>query len=321
MKKKVRYECIDAGSEYCPCYLAETNDCITCSYLQGKEFCDCEWKGVCVYQEFIWNKERGKGTRSTIEGTILSKKKIGDNLIILNILVGRTLARQLKQPGSYVFIRQINKPQYFDVPMSIMDSNDYSGEIQIAIQIIGSKTKSLLDLKDKILIRGPYWNGLLGLKDLKRQNKSNTLIVARGAGLSPAVLIAKYLIRNNNRVTFIMDKGKISEYFINSYINDLNIVSIEADVISQKGKLLLEELIRNNNYNLCYSGGSSTQHEELNSLLRRLSPETKFVMSNNKEICCGEGICGSCSIKIGDEVIKTCKTQIGASYLINKGED
>lgn len=320
MKKKVRYECIDAGSEYCPCYLAETNDCITCSHLQGKEFCDCEWRGVCIYQEYTWNKKRAKGTRNTVEAKILNMKKIGDNLIILNILVGKTLARQLKQPGSYVFIRPKNKPQYFDVPMSIMDSNDYSGEIKIAIQIIGSKTKTFLDIKDSILIRGPYWNGLLGLKELKKQKNSNTLVVARGAGLSPAVLVSKYLIKNQNKVTLIMDKGKISEYFVSPYINDLNIISIETDMVGEKGQLLLEELIKNNNYNLCYSGGSNTQHQEINNLLKKLSPETKFIMSNNKEICCGEGICGSCSMKIGEEVIKACKTQIGAAYLVNKGE-
>ncbi|NFG18899.1 sulfide/dihydroorotate dehydrogenase-like FAD/NAD-binding protein, partial [Clostridium botulinum] len=43
-------DCIDAGSEYCPCHLAETGDCILCSQLSGKKFCDCiNWKGVCIY--------------------------------------------------------------------------------------------------------------------------------------------------------------------------------------------------------------------------------------------------------------------------------
>ena len=29
--------CIDAGSENCPCLLAESGDCITCSRLKGKD--------------------------------------------------------------------------------------------------------------------------------------------------------------------------------------------------------------------------------------------------------------------------------------------
>lgn len=41
-------DCIDAGTEFCPCHLAEEGECILCSQLHGKCFCDCvNWKGVC----------------------------------------------------------------------------------------------------------------------------------------------------------------------------------------------------------------------------------------------------------------------------------
>ena len=49
---KETIDCIDAGSEFCPCHLAESGECILCSQLQGSHFCDClNWKGVCIYQE------------------------------------------------------------------------------------------------------------------------------------------------------------------------------------------------------------------------------------------------------------------------------
>jgi len=314
------YECIDVGSEYCPCYLAETNDCITCSRLQGKSFCDCNWGGVCIYQRYFWNGEKVNPSRETYKAKILDKKMVGDNLIIFKISVMKTLARQLKQPGSYIFIRSINKPQFFDMPMSIMYSNEYNGEIHVAVQILGSKTKSLLSLNDEILVRGPYWNGLQGLKELKTLKASNALIVARGVALAPAVLVLKYLIKNNNKVSLIIDKGKIDEVFINEYISDLNLVTIESDITTEKGTLLIRELIKNNNYELCYSGGSDRQHCEVKKLLTELSPKTRFAISNNNEICCGEGICGACSIKIGKKVVKSCKTQIDTSYIVEKGE-
>lgn len=39
-------DCIDAGTEFCPCHLAEEGECILCSQLHGKCFCDCvNWKG------------------------------------------------------------------------------------------------------------------------------------------------------------------------------------------------------------------------------------------------------------------------------------
>lgn len=68
-------DCIDAGSEYCPCHLAETGDCILCSQLSGKKFCDCiNWKGVCIYQEFIWNGKKAKEERETYLGKIIKKR-------------------------------------------------------------------------------------------------------------------------------------------------------------------------------------------------------------------------------------------------------
>ncbi len=320
MKEKIRYECIDAGSEYCPCYLAETGDCITCSHLQGKSFCDCNWRGVCIYQEYTCNGERSKPSRQTYESKILEKRMVGENLIIFKISVMRTLARQLKQPGSYIFIRNPEKPGYFDIPMSIVNSDEETGEIDVAVQVIGSKTKALLDLEDYILVRGPYWNGLVGLKKLKTLSDSNALIVARGVTLAPAVLICKYLLRNNNKITFIIDKGKFEEIFINDYIDSLNILTIDTDITSEKGKILIQELVKNNNYELCYSGGSDIQHKVLYDNIIELSPKTRFTISNNKEICCGEGICGSCSIKVGEKVLKSCKAQFETSYMVERGK-
>ena len=320
MTKKIRYECIDAGSEYCPCYLAETGDCITCSHLQGRSFCDCNWRGVCIFQNYFFNGEKAKTARQTYNAKIIDKYKIGDNLLIFKISVMKTLARQLKQPGSYIFIRNGKKPEYFDIPMSIMYSDDYNGEIHVAVQIIGSKTKSLLSIDDEILVRGPYWNGLLGLKRLKTVTKSNALIVARGVALAPAVLVSNYLLKNNNNVTFIADKGKLEKIFIHPYIENKEMITIEADITSEKGKILIEELIRNNHYDLCYSGGSDKQHSVIYNIINKLSPNMKLALSNNKEICCGEGICGACSIKVGKKVLKACKGQIDIPYIVERGK-
>lgn len=320
MVKKIIYECIDAGSDYCPCYLAETNDCITCSHLQGKEFCDCNWRGVCIFQEYTWNGKKAKLARKNFEAKILDKKVIGDNLIIFKLATTKTFARHLKQPGAYVFIRDSHKPEYFDTPMSIMCADDRNGEIDIAVQIMGTKTKTLLETKDKIIVRGPYWNGILGLKDLKTFKDSNALIVARGVALAPAVNILKYLIRNNNRITLIMDKGKFEDVFINDYIDESQILTIETNIMKEKGKLIIQELIRNNHYDLCFSGGSDSQHKEIRKFLNELSPHTSFIVTNNKEICCGEGICGSCSIRIGDKILKACKSQIDTTHIFKEGE-
>ena len=51
------YKCVDAGSENCPCDLAVTGDCLTCSRLLGKDVCDCDWKGSVFKRIYLQRKE------------------------------------------------------------------------------------------------------------------------------------------------------------------------------------------------------------------------------------------------------------------------
>jgi hypothetical protein len=79
-------DCVDAGTDYCPCYLAETNNCLICSQLQGKVFCDCiNWKGVCIYQEFVWNGNKMKEPRENVPVSILEKRFINENILFLKL--------------------------------------------------------------------------------------------------------------------------------------------------------------------------------------------------------------------------------------------
>ena len=60
----------------------------------------------------------------------------------------------LVKPGSYIFIRtDVNN--YFDIPISIMNSNLENDIITIVIEIKGIKTNKLLDSKigENIIIK------------------------------------------------------------------------------------------------------------------------------------------------------------------------
>jgi NAD(P)H-flavin reductase len=317
--KKKRFECVDAGSEFCPCYLAETNDCITCSHLQGKEFCDCNWRGVCIYQEYVWNGYKSKSQRGSFISNIEERIDINDTCTILKLKVTKTLARQLKEPGAYVFVRNLDLPHYFDVPMSIMETEELNGFIYIAYQQLGTKTKQLNLIKDKLLIRGPYWNGVFGLRNLKRVKDSKCLIVVRGIAQAPSVLVAKKLVRNNNEVIMIIDKGKIKINFIENYLKGLNIDIVEEDVMNDNGKLLVKNILKNEEISLVYSGGSDVLHLSILNIVDELGLNPYLVITNNSEICCGEGICGSCTTYLEDgTVVKACKTQLDARKIIER---
>jgi len=306
-----RLDCIDAGSEYCPCYLAETNECITCSQLQGKNFCDCNWRGVCIYQQFVWSGFKRKSQRNYMLVDILEKRNIGRNVLILKLKTTTTMARELEQPGSYIFMRNPEKPYYFDVPMSVLWADKYEGYIEVAVQIVGSKTKQLEECQKNVMIRGPYWNGIFGHRYLKLVKNSKCLIFVRGIAQAPGVLIAKKLKQANNKILMVVDPGKVSTNFMNEYIKDMNIEVIEIDLTSIKGQKISEQLIKDREVKLIFSGGSDRQHYNILKMLNKHNHEAYLLVTNNNLICCGEGICGSCTVKLEDgKKVKSCKVQL-----------
>ncbi|QUH20734.1 sulfide/dihydroorotate dehydrogenase-like FAD/NAD-binding protein [Alkaliphilus sp. B6464] len=301
-----QWQCVDAGSEYCPCYLAEENDCITCTQLQGKSYCDCNWRGVCIYNDFYFSENKRKDTRTAQEFPILDGKVVND-IIILSIQVTKYMARVLKQPGSYVFVRDKNNDYFFDVPISIMDSDEEKSLIKIAIEVRGVKTKKLMGYGDTIMIRGPYWNGIFGLDYLKTTKNDRCLVLARGIAQAPAILVIKQLLKNNNNVDIIVNKRANEYNFVNEYFN-LDSIQ-EVDMGSNDVAILCKRLMEENNYKLIFIGGSDSLQGKIIRSIEELN-QAKFVTTNNNAICCGEGICGACAKMNEDGIwIKTCKVQ------------
>ena len=80
------------------------------------------------------------------------------------------MVSELVHPGSYVFVRRPDTDTRFDTPISIMDTDTRNNTITIAIEIKGSKTKALdvLKLGEEMLVKAPFWNGILGLKNINQ---------------------------------------------------------------------------------------------------------------------------------------------------------
>ncbi|MGV8145017.1 MAG: sulfide/dihydroorotate dehydrogenase-like FAD/NAD-binding protein [Alkaliphilus sp.] len=302
-------KCIDVGSDYCPCYLSEMNNCITCSYLRGEECCDCSWSGVCIYNEFYFLNYRKKEIRTPQCLKILKREDINDNIIIFTIKTSHTLTRHLKQPGSYVFIRNKNFEHYFDMPISIMQVDDENDEITIAVEVHGVKTESIKLAEESLLIKGPYWNALFGIEFMKKAKNNNCLIIARGIAQAPAVLAANYLLKNNNRVDVIVDKGNTNTNFIKRY-TEANILSNNLNLYKIEGKKMIRKCLEFVDYNIVLVSGSDALQKEILTYVKGYS-NANVVLSNNKEMCCGEGICGACIVYDSCGIpIRSCKTQI-----------
>ena len=312
--------CIDAGSEYCPCFLSETGDCIVCSHLQGNDFCDCNWCGTCIFNEFYWNGLQMKKSRGSILSRIVDHQFIHRDLILLTLQVPQSMCRALIQPGSYVILRNPEKPSYFDTPISVMEVSEEKSQITVILQEIGAKTKSLLASEKEVLLKGPYWNGIIGLEHLKNLKNKKVLIIARGIAQAPAVPVIKYLHKNKNNIMLILDPGNIQSVFIEKYINLWNLEPIIMDVRSEAGLSHVKNLLQHNEFSLIFSSGSDLLHQDLLQIAKDQEKNIAFSMTNNREICCGEGVCGACSVFAKDgKVLKVCKVQTFVEEILQGG--
>lgn len=314
-------DCIDAGTEYCPCHLAESGDCIICSQLSGKEFCDCiNWKGVCIYQEFMWNGNKAREERKSIPCKIINKDIIDDKVAVFTISVTHKLAQSLQRPGSYVFLRNPNSNIYYDAPISIMDVNIEDNTIKLAVEIKGIKTKTLNELKEgeDILVRGPFWNGVLGLKNLLKLRDSTALVVMRGIGQAPSVPVLKKLKANNNKIIAIIDKKPYTDIIIRNYLNEYSADIIESETLSSgelsnELKTTINNLLQNNKISLIHCDGPDIL---IFKLLEFVNDSAEFSCCNNSKMCCGEGVCGTCSLRYKNHVVKRlCKYQFDPKHL------
>ena len=235
---KEAIECIDCGTEFCPCKLAETGECLICSQCQGENFCDClNWKGVCIYQELHNNNNKAKEGRKSYNCLVKKVINYNDTVIMISFNVPHKLAIDLCKPGSYIFI-QTDENKYFDVPISIMHSDINKDMLTVAIEIRGIKTSKLLETKENenICIRGPYWNGVFGLKNINAQINKKSLILGRGIGLAPMMPVTRKLVSQNNEIKIVIDNGNFSFNFAKDFLDKYSLPYSEHSLL-EKGQL------------------------------------------------------------------------------------
>lgn len=392
------YDCIDAGTENCPCYLALTGDCLTCSRLQGKDTCDCNWKGVCIYNEFKQGNGRVNNPRKEFTASIVQRKFYLDDLAVFVLDVGKGFAIKAGSPGSYIFMRGQKDTRFYDIPISVMYADVEKGQIHVAIKVISTKTKTLLEEKEAFVLRGVYRNGIQGLEAIKPRNLkgARVLLVAKGIGLAPAILTAESLC-HRNQVDLVVDTEKISTELVSDYLegglsaaeNTRNRERKEAAgsigaagnngtpgtmetagaaktpnaveahgaeepagteggagapgtaepsgspaaaegvrcaVHEPDGRLhrirylslgntedreTLRAMMEAEQYDSVAVLASDYFVEEIGKMAEEVLPNAQRAFSNNFRICCGEGICGACSVvNAGGETIKMCKCQL-----------
>lgn len=320
------YTCIDCGSEYCPCHLAESGNCILCSHLDGKAFCDCvNWNGICIYQEFVQNNMKAKEGRKYCLYPILKKEIINDKLIILKLKVSQKLAGELVEPGSFIFLRLKDNEQIFDTPICVMESDTDNSILTVAIEVKGLKTKSItkVDEGDCLLVKGPFWNGILGINAIKTAKNKNCLLVCRGIGQAPMVPVIERLHNNGCKVTVILDVGNIEANFIKDQLSIYTDRVIESKTLLFGGILdagcrrIIEGILSTESIDLVHCDAADVLSNQVMKIVSAYDKNIPFSCSNNQKMCCGEGVCGCCTIMNDDEKLRRlCKMQTDPKYVL-----
>ncbi|WP_099192105.1 hypothetical protein [Tepidibacter mesophilus] len=299
--------CVDAGSEYCPCHLAKSGDCISCSLLSGKDLCECDLKGICIYQNFKKNNEKIIKSREGILCKVLKNQEIKTNIYLLSISIPKWLAYELIHPGSYILLKDRKREDdMFNSPISVMNIDLKNHVLEIVIESLGPKTKDLLN-SDTVYIKGPYTNGIFGIKYFKQLKSKKVLILTKGLSNVTLINAVNNLLKNNNEVKVFFDNSgkKIEE--VESKLKELEVDLKYFDFKNNENRIK-EELKKG--VDMVFSAGSNRFNKNIMNIVDSVDDTINLSITNNNLICCGEGVCGACIVNIKDEKIKTCKTQI-----------
>lgn len=314
MEKDFVQFCADAGSEYCPCHLAYSGDCIKCSMIQGNCTCDCDWQGVCIYNLLQHNKLSPVDERKEYICEVIQREEIRKNIYLLKIKLDHKLAQYLNEPGSYIFLKDKDKENpIYNAPISVMDIDTKNNILEVIVCSIGIKTRPLVSAEE-VYVRGPYFNGIFGLKEIKSNKDNNCIVVINGLSQVNSINVIRRLKKNKNNVKVFVNNQTELLKPIEERIKAMG-VEIEYFDINNDKKVLYD-YIKLNDVKFVYCACLVEFSKEILNIVDSVDKNIKLAISNNNLICCGEGICGACVVDLNGKRIKTCKTQIdGREYL------
>lgn len=274
--------CADAGSVNCPCVLVSCGRCPVCSRFAGKSCNDCSWQGICIYNEFLQNGAAAEIQRKSRLCSIQKKIWYEEDLAVMRLEVPRGFAEKASMPGSCVFVRAEEDPEYFDMPVSVMRADYENSVIELAVKDCGPKSRKLLEADRNILLRGIYSNGLLGVDKLISGGRKSVLCLAKGVGIAPVSNYCRWAGRRDE-IEIVADIDKVNRFFVEDCLGGCCLKKLRYD------KLQIGDMMESaSDYDVIVICASDFYQQNI------MLPPEKAVYSNNFTMCCGEGICGAC---------------------------
>jgi len=310
-------KCSDFGSSYCPCILAESGRCPVCYVIRGVGPCGCQSdSNFCVYKELRKNNGKARPTRQTISCQVTKVLKFAE-VVFIRFRVPVDMEKDLKRPGSFVFIRNDENP-LFDLPVSIQYDENCVGTVGVSIIINGPKTFRFKNIKegDNIMVKGPYFNGQMGLGNIYSCKGQDCLVIAKGIGLLPSISTICHLKAQGNRVSILIDPGDFPQELTDFHLSLFELEAqkckiLSTDSLTDEFKGVIQKFVEAGG-KFIHIGASDYVITLITAFLKQIGhTEILLSSSNNAKMCCGDGICGACTENVpGRSSVHYCKEQV-----------
>ena len=290
-----------------------------CSRVNGSDNCDCRiyGGGFCVLEELQRNNGKAQPFRPTYTCSVMTVIK-HECFIFMRLNVPSDLEHEVKVPGSFVFMRT-NENSWFDIPISVQYDEFFVGSIGVYILTCGIKSERFANIKegDIVYLRGPFFSGLIGKRELQSQQNGKCLVITKGVALMPSISAINFLKNQGNDVRIFVDESSFPKEYLNIHLDLFELDYESIVLLDENGKLT--EIAKNticnfveNNGDLIHIGTSEYVIHLIVDYLKSINAQhIHLTCCNNDKMCCGEGICGACtSTNSNRKTVHSCKEQI-----------
>jgi dihydroorotate dehydrogenase electron transfer subunit len=188
-------------------------------------------------------------------------------------------------------------PGVDEIPLSISDLTR-NGSVSVTVARVGEATEALhrKGKGDSIGLRGPFGKGFTS-------KARKALIVGGGIGLAPLRFLARNLLENGAKISFLVGARTKAELIFQEEISELLtkhggrlLTSTEDGTFGFKGMVtdFLEQALQNKSFEIVYACGPELMLAK--TFIKAEKHGVSFEASLERLMRCAIGICGSCVV-------------------------
>lgn len=246
-------QCGSYGSEDCPCVLSTLKECLVCSHLQGKEFCDCEWNKYCVYINYLHNRREIQ--RDSRDFSVPVRHLVmGTSGLRVFLTVPQAVLDMAKNLNG-ALLRPMT-PASMEIPAVVLSVYPEHGLLSLAVNPRSRDVQSTL-------LNAPFFElcpdespAFAGLPLMQGITGQNVLVAAEEFGqLMVDSLIKNYLLPGNRVAALLSHNLPVIS-------RKLEEMEVEYRVTGPMGGELLNRALGQNDFDVCCILGSSRLCQE-----------------------------------------------------------